>query len=193
MTHPHQVHPAKVDSQRNAWAVRAYELRLTGAPLRAVAKQLTDEGFKCSHETVRVLVKEESDRRLLPLVDEFIKQSLDRLDAGTFAAMKSLAAAQLVLDKAIEQGSSGSVLKAVETIAKAVEGLVRVENQRGMFLGANKMAAEWSGKMTVEGEVVHQVETEADRELRDLVAQVKANGAQAVTDDLLGRVNETPA
>lgn len=60
--------------------VRAYELKILGYSLRDIARIMTDEGTQVSHETVRILIKDEGDSRVLPLADEVRKMEIDRLD-----------------------------------------------------------------------------------------------------------------
>lgn len=106
--------------------VRCYELKLLGHSLRAISEILTAEGTPISHETVRVLIKDEGDSRVLPLQDEVRKQEIDRFDSWLLALS--------------EQISSGN------QVARSIEVAVKVSERRAKLLGVDSPAqAEISG------------------------------------------------
>lgn len=108
--------------------VRCYELKLLGHSLRGIAEILTAEGTPISHETVRVLIKDEGDSRVLPLADEVRQQEIDRFDAWLLA-----------LNEQIVEGNQ---------VARSIEVGVKVSERRARLLGIDAPAqAEIAGTL----------------------------------------------
>lgn len=97
--------------------VRAYELKLKGHSLRDIARIMTGEGTKVSHQTVANLIKLECDARVLPLADEVRKQEIDRFDNWL-----------LKLAEQIDEGKQ---------VARNIEVAVKVSERRAKLLGAD--------------------------------------------------------
>ena len=116
-SNPHnRVNPA----ERAKKQVRAYELKLLGHSLRAIAEIMTGEGTPVSHTAVRDLISQECAERVLPLADEVRKQEIDRFDNWLVR-----------LNEQIEAGNQ---------VARCIEVGVKVSERRAALLGANAPA-----------------------------------------------------
>ena len=111
---PHSRLNAAVQAERQ---VRAYELRLKGHSLRAIAAILTGEGIQASHTSVREWISQECSERVSPLADEVRRMELDRLDRWL-----------VKLDEEIEAGNQ---------VARNVDSAVRVSERRARLLGVD--------------------------------------------------------
>lgn len=96
---------------------RAYSLKLLGHSLRDIAEIMTSEGTPVSHTTVRQLIQDETDLRVLPLAEEVRKQEIDRFDQWLVRLNEQIAAGVQV--------------------ARCIEVGVRVSERRAALLGAN--------------------------------------------------------
>jgi hypothetical protein len=124
--------------------IRAYELKLKGHSLRAIARTMTDEGMKVSHQTVANLIDKECAERVLPLADAVRKQEIDRFDTW--------------LVKLGEQIDAG------HQVARNIEVAVKVSERRARLLGADA---------PVQQEINATVEHKP-AEVLELISQAKA-------------------
>lgn len=124
--------------------VVAYELKLKGHSLRAIARIMTEQDMKVSHQGVANLIDAECKDRVLPLADAVRKQEIDRFDGWL-----------VKLNEKIEAG---------DQVARNIEVAVKVSERRAALLGANA---------PVQQEITATVE-HRPTEVLDLIAQAKA-------------------
>lgn len=127
--------------------VVAYELKLKGHSLRAIARIMTEQGMKVSHQGVANLIDAECKERVLPLAEAVRKQEIDRFDGWL-----------VKLNEKIEAG---------DQVARNIEVAVKVSERRAALLGANA---------PVQQEITATVEHKP-AEVLDLIAQAKAQVA----------------
>ena len=130
--------------------VRAYELKLQGHSLRAIAKIMTAEGVPVSHQTVSNLIDRECAERVLPLADAVRKQEIDRFDQWLVR-----------LNERIDQGGSD--------LSRAIEVAVKVSERRAKLLGADSPVV-----TEVNATVEHK-----PTEILDLIAHARQQTAEA--------------
>jgi hypothetical protein len=148
-----RVNPA----ERAEKQVRAYSLKLLGHSLREIADIMTAEGTAVSHTTVRQLIKDETDLRVLPLAEEVRKQEIDRFDQW--------------LVRLNEQINAGN------QVARCIEVGVKVSERRAALLGANapvqaEVNAVVQHRPTEVLELIEQARERVEREETELKGDV---------------------
>ena len=92
--------------------VEAYEHKLRGLSDRKIAALMG-----CSHTTVQNLIRAEATSRVLPLADEYRKQTLDRIE--------------IAIEKLMDEIDAGI------RVARNAEVLGKLEERRARMLGAD--------------------------------------------------------
>lgn len=118
--------------QRAERAAQAYEMRLQGWTIAAIAGEL---GIAAS--TTHDLLTEFSAARLDPLVEEYRQLEADRLDDYTRKAYEVLTAHHIVVQhgKVVLDPETGSPLRDHAPKLAALDRLVRVSERRSRLLG----------------------------------------------------------
>lgn len=123
-------------------AARAYELRLTGMTLAAIAKEMG-----LSVGTVHARIEAHLAGHVDPLADEYRRVELDRLDDLQRRAYEVLDAKHLVAQNGKVVEHEGAPLRDHAPVLAAIDRLVRISERRAKLLGLD-MPAKVSATVT---------------------------------------------
>lgn len=182
--------PAPVRADRQE---RAFALCKVGHTYREISAIMKSEGYRqISHETVRRLVKAECDRIILPLAEEHVKRQYERLEAQLVRLEAQRVKAEEILARFHVTVSHGKIitlpnpngegadiplrddgpeLQALSVLAGIEDRILKVGDSIRRLFGID-------APTNVKATVVQTTET--DEKIKDLVAQVYANGTQPV-------------
>ncbi|WP_328448955.1 hypothetical protein [Amycolatopsis sp. NBC_00438] len=162
-------------ADKAARQVRAYELSLRGHSLREVARIMTTEGMRVSHEGARTLIELEAAERVSPLAEQYRTLLIERLNVSRLAVLKVLERDHLTISDGQIVRLDGEPIIDDGPVLQAVDRLLKIDTQLAKLTGA---------EAPVES-IVSATVTARPAELDDLIAKARTE-QQAAERELAG-------